>query len=249
MVRSPHAHARIRGIDVAAALKAPGVLAVLTGAGRPADGLRTDPAPPGADEPPRGAAAQPRRLGVLHRPAPAAAGRPGAVRGRGRRHGDRRDRRRRRATPPSAVEVDYEPLPAVTATRGAAADGAPGSGGGASNVCVDSEVGDARGRRRRLRARRPRGAARDAGEPGHRRADGAARGARRVRRDDRALHALRRLGRRAAQRGPISRACSASPRAPCAWSPATSAATTARATASIPSSRWWRGRPGAWAGR
>ena len=39
VVRSPHAHARIRGIDPAAALRAPGVLAVLTGADLAADGL------------------------------------------------------------------------------------------------------------------------------------------------------------------------------------------------------------------
>ena len=39
VVRSPHAHARIRAIDAAAALKAPGVLAVLTGADVAADGL------------------------------------------------------------------------------------------------------------------------------------------------------------------------------------------------------------------
>jgi carbon-monoxide dehydrogenase large subunit len=39
MVRSPHAHAGIAGIDVAAALALPGVLAVLTGADALADGL------------------------------------------------------------------------------------------------------------------------------------------------------------------------------------------------------------------
>ena len=39
VVRSPHAHARIRGIDPAAALRAPGVLAVLTGAELAADGI------------------------------------------------------------------------------------------------------------------------------------------------------------------------------------------------------------------
>ncbi len=39
MVRSPHAHARIKGIDAAAALAAPGVIAVLTGADATADGL------------------------------------------------------------------------------------------------------------------------------------------------------------------------------------------------------------------
>src|SRR5215813_3186477 len=39
VVRSTHAHARIRGIDASAALKAPGVIAVLTGADLAADGL------------------------------------------------------------------------------------------------------------------------------------------------------------------------------------------------------------------
>src|SRR5512144_1644172 len=39
VLRSPHAHARIRGIDAAAALRAPGVVAVLTGADLAADGL------------------------------------------------------------------------------------------------------------------------------------------------------------------------------------------------------------------
>ena len=40
IVRSPHAHARIVSVDKAAALAAPGVLAVLTGADCLADGLR-----------------------------------------------------------------------------------------------------------------------------------------------------------------------------------------------------------------
>jgi carbon-monoxide dehydrogenase large subunit len=39
MVRSPHAHAEIKGIDASAALAQPGVLAVLTGADYEADGL------------------------------------------------------------------------------------------------------------------------------------------------------------------------------------------------------------------
>jgi len=43
MVRSPHAHAAIRGIDVAAAAALPGVLAVLTGADALADGLKPIP--------------------------------------------------------------------------------------------------------------------------------------------------------------------------------------------------------------
>src|SRR3989304_83025 len=39
-VRSPHAHARIRRVDTAAALGKPGVIAVLTGADYVADGLK-----------------------------------------------------------------------------------------------------------------------------------------------------------------------------------------------------------------
>ena len=43
LVRSPHAHARIVAIDKSAALRAPGVLAVLTGADYIADGLSPIP--------------------------------------------------------------------------------------------------------------------------------------------------------------------------------------------------------------
>ena len=39
-VRSPHAHARVRSVEVSTARKAPGVLAVLTAADVAADGLR-----------------------------------------------------------------------------------------------------------------------------------------------------------------------------------------------------------------
>src|SRR5437879_5151490 len=40
VLRSPHAHARINGIDTAAACAVPGVLAVLTAADAAADGLK-----------------------------------------------------------------------------------------------------------------------------------------------------------------------------------------------------------------
>ena len=43
VVRSPHAHARIRAIDIRAAREMPGVLAVLTGADATADGLTPIP--------------------------------------------------------------------------------------------------------------------------------------------------------------------------------------------------------------
>src|SRR5262245_32673386 len=43
IVRSPHAHARIRGIDTAAAKAAPGVVDVLTGVELKADGIGAIP--------------------------------------------------------------------------------------------------------------------------------------------------------------------------------------------------------------
>src|SRR5690349_20598033 len=43
LVRSPHAHARIRGIDAAGARAMPGVLAILTGSDAAADGLQPIP--------------------------------------------------------------------------------------------------------------------------------------------------------------------------------------------------------------
>jgi len=43
MVRSPHAHARIRAIDTASARTAPGVLAVVTGCDMLADGVKPIP--------------------------------------------------------------------------------------------------------------------------------------------------------------------------------------------------------------
>ena len=116
VVRSPHAHARIRRIDPAAALRAPGVLAVLTGADLAADGLGDLPTD----------ASRKRRDGSPAFPTP----RPALIRERVRHVGD--PIALVVATTPEAaadaaelVAVDYEPLPAVTgaarATRGGAA--------------------------------------------------------------------------------------------------------------------------------
>jgi carbon-monoxide dehydrogenase large subunit len=52
MVRSPHAHARIAGIDASEALSAPGVLAVLTGEDYLRDGLKPIPHRPFSASPP-----------------------------------------------------------------------------------------------------------------------------------------------------------------------------------------------------
>ena len=60
LVRSPHAHARIRSIDGSAAMALPGVLAVLTGEDAAADGMGAIPhnpdwaGPPDAEDTERG---------------------------------------------------------------------------------------------------------------------------------------------------------------------------------------------------
>ena len=99
VVRSPHAHARIASIDPAAALRAPGVLAVLTGADLAADGIGHLPSD----------AARKRRDGAPAFPTP----RPALARDRVRHVGD-----------PVAL-VDYAPLPAVTGAARATTAGAP----------------------------------------------------------------------------------------------------------------------------
>ena len=70
MVRSPHAHARIVRIDTAPALATPGVLAVLDGRGSRRGRAQGDVASAGADESTRSAAQESRRLAVLRRAIP-----------------------------------------------------------------------------------------------------------------------------------------------------------------------------------
>ena len=116
VVRSPHAHARITGIDPAAALQAAGVLAVLTGADLAADGLGNLPTD----------AARKRRDGSPAFTTP----RPALIRDRVRHVGD--PVALVVATSPEAaadaaelVAVDYAPLPAVTGAARATNGGAP----------------------------------------------------------------------------------------------------------------------------
>src|SRR5881296_3757369 len=142
-VRSPHAHALIGAIDTTAALATPGVIAVLTGADAAADGMKPithSPMPGSPHE------VMIRRDHVAffapHPPMPAdrvrfvgevaamviaetpAAARDGAER----------------------VEVAWTALPAVTASTAAAQPNAPLLyDGTASNVCVDTDIGDAVG--------------------------------------------------------------------------------------------------------
>src|SRR5437879_10106887 len=142
LVRSPHAHARLRAIDATAALAMPGVIAVLTGADASADGLKPiphRPVPTNPHEVPLTSRAGAEFFIAPHAPLPADTTRfvgdavamviaetPAAARAGAERLG-----------------VDYEPLPAVTATGDAVATGAPLVWKEtASNVCVDSEAGD-----------------------------------------------------------------------------------------------------------
>jgi carbon-monoxide dehydrogenase large subunit len=141
-VRSPHAHASIRGIETAAARKIPGVLAVLTAADATADGVQGIPHKPIPTNPhevpltsrdgspffvtpqPNLAIDRARFVGqavvmvIAENPASA---RDGAER----------------------VVVAWEPLPAVISAADAVVDGAPRVWDEAkSNVSVDSQVGD-----------------------------------------------------------------------------------------------------------
>jgi carbon-monoxide dehydrogenase large subunit len=115
LVRSPHAHARLAKIDTRAALKAPGVLAVLTGEDLTADGVGDLP----TDR------ARKRRDG-----APAfATPRPALARGRARHVGDGvamvvADTLEHAIDAAERLKVDYEPLPAVAATAAALEAGA-----------------------------------------------------------------------------------------------------------------------------
>jgi carbon-monoxide dehydrogenase large subunit len=116
VLRSPHAHARLRAVDPAAARNAPGVLAVLTGADLAADGLGHLPSDPGRK----------RRDGSAAFATP----RPALARERVRHVGDPvalvvAETREQAADAAALVAVDYEPLPAVTATAEAARSGAP----------------------------------------------------------------------------------------------------------------------------
>ena len=142
MVRSPHAHARIRAIDAAAALALPGVVAVLTGADALADGLKPIPHRP-LIGPPDIALGKPDTSDKFlwpHRVLP---------HDKARFAGEAvamviaesvsvaKDAAER-------VRADFEPLPAVTDTVAAAAAHAPRLWDeSASNVCIDALVGDA----------------------------------------------------------------------------------------------------------
>jgi aerobic carbon-monoxide dehydrogenase large subunit len=115
VLRSPHAHARIRSIDTSGAKAAPGVLAVLTGVDWQASGWGDLPVPGGLKL----------RDGSVFRPPY-----PALVKDRVRWVGDYvafvvADTYLRALDAAEQIVVDYEPLPAVISTAEATATGAP----------------------------------------------------------------------------------------------------------------------------
>jgi carbon-monoxide dehydrogenase large subunit len=133
VLRSPHAHARIRSIDTAKAKRAPGVLAVLTGADWQASGLGDLPVPDGGK----------RRDGSTFRPAY-----PALAADRVRWVGDCvafvvAQTYLQALDAAEMIAVDYEPLPAVVSTAAASAPAAPRVWEGCSdNIGFVQEFGD-----------------------------------------------------------------------------------------------------------
>ena len=136
VLRSPHAHERIRSIDTTAAKGAPGVLAVLTAAEATADGLK--PLRPYAEAniqtgEPFAFAPQP----LLAHDKVRFAGEPVAL--------VVAESAAQAADAAELVEVDYEPLAAVTSGDAARAAGAPLIADEVpGNVCLDWHTGDAK---------------------------------------------------------------------------------------------------------
>ncbi|HTY76810.1 MAG TPA: xanthine dehydrogenase family protein molybdopterin-binding subunit [Candidatus Bathyarchaeia archaeon] len=116
VVRSTHAHARIRGIDAAAALRQPGVIAVLTGADLAADGVGNLPTD----------GSRKRRDGTPAFKTP----RPALVKDRARHVGDPialvvAETAAQAVDGAAHVVVEYEPLSAVAGAATAVRPGAP----------------------------------------------------------------------------------------------------------------------------
>src|SRR4051812_6372849 len=142
VLRSPHAHARIRGIDTAAARGMPGVLAVLTGADVVADGLKDVPHTPIPSKPPADILLI-NRDGSAHGYAPQELLPTDRVRYVGQQVVMVVAETLAQAKDAAEhVTVDYEVLTPVTVTAAAAEAGAPKLYDHIGNVCIDADVGD-----------------------------------------------------------------------------------------------------------
>src|SRR5437764_2239864 len=134
VLRSPHAHAKIRAIDTAAAKSAPGVLLVLTGGDWAASGWGDLPAAAGMKRP----------GGLpIYRPSF-----PALITDAVRWVGDYvafvvAESRNQAIDAAELIEVEYEPLPAVISTEGAIHGAAPRVWEDCpDNICFVHEVGD-----------------------------------------------------------------------------------------------------------
>jgi carbon-monoxide dehydrogenase large subunit len=138
ILRSPHAHARIRNIDASAALAMPGMLLVVTGEDWKRAGYGPVPTRTGVrkkidgsdlNEPPRHCIAIDRVRFVGQEVALVVAETPALVR-----------------DAIEAIEVDYEALPAVVDAKAADADGAPQLHDDIpGNFCIDFQLGNKEG--------------------------------------------------------------------------------------------------------
>jgi carbon-monoxide dehydrogenase large subunit len=135
VLRSPHAHARIRAIDTAAARSAPGVLALITAKEWQESGF--------AANLPRGSGLKKRDGSPMYVPPY-----PVLVADRVKRVGDYvafvvAETRNQAMDAAELIEVDYEPLPAITSTAGAAAPGAEKAWDDCpDNICYVHNEGD-----------------------------------------------------------------------------------------------------------
>jgi carbon-monoxide dehydrogenase large subunit len=142
VLRSPHAHANIAGIDARAATTAPGVLAVLTAADYLADGLRAMAHAPSSTSPPDirldntdGSAIEPPTQMPLADGRVRFVGEPVAL--------IVAETIAQAKNAAELIAVDYRPLKAVTVASRAALPQAPGVWDERpSNVVVDAMVGD-----------------------------------------------------------------------------------------------------------
>ncbi len=142
MLRTPHAHARIRKIDTGAAKRAPGVIAVFTGADFLADGRKPIPHNPSWEGPPDVTMKLPPDFKVYvarHLPLPDEevrfVGEPVAM-----VVAETHDAAKDAA---ELIEVEYEVLAAVTRAHDAVKTGAPQVWGDRSgNISIEGEVGD-----------------------------------------------------------------------------------------------------------
>ncbi len=142
-VRSPHAHARVRRVDVAAAKAAPGVFLVLTGADALAAGLKAIPHAPGGEGGGADIALIDRsgfkRVKVPHFP---------MVTDKVRTVGEIvamvvGESVAAAKDAAELVEAEYEALPAVAHALDAVRDGAPSVWDEhPGNLCIDADVGD-----------------------------------------------------------------------------------------------------------